>query len=155
LVAPLAWRRQDWATVLIPFIHRDPPVWGQDAEEFRPDRFLPENSHGRAPHSYIPFGTGERACIGRQFALHEAVLVLARLVHRYDIAQGLPDKAGPKDTWCVNAHSRAHQECRGLKSLVDQLDAQSSSAQAIRVASTSTISRGSFVAPESLRQARG
>jgi unspecific monooxygenase len=90
LVAPLAWRRQDWATVLIPFIHRDPPVWGQDAEEFRPDRFLPENSHGRAPHSYIPFGTGERACIGRQFALHEAVLVLARLVHRYDIA-GDPD----------------------------------------------------------------
>jgi cytochrome P450 len=83
-------RRQDWATVLIPFIHRDPSVWGQDAEEFRPDRFLPENSHGRAPHSYIPFGTGERACIGRQFALHEAVLVLAQLVHRYDIA-GDPD----------------------------------------------------------------
>ena len=83
-------RTQDWATVLIPLIHRDPSVWGEDAEEFRPDRFLPENSRGRAPHSYKPFGTGERACIGRQFALHEAVLVLARLLHRYDIS-GDPD----------------------------------------------------------------
>jgi unspecific monooxygenase len=83
-------RAQDWATVLIPLIHRDRSAWGEDAEEFRPDRFLPENSRGRPPHSYKPFGTGERACIGRQFALHEAVLVLARLLHLYDIT-GNPD----------------------------------------------------------------
>jgi cytochrome P450 len=78
-------RTRDWATVLIPLIHRDPSVWGEDAGEFRPDRFLPESSRGRPPHAYKPFGTGERACIGRQFALHEAVLVLARLLHRYTI----------------------------------------------------------------------
>jgi unspecific monooxygenase len=79
-------RTKDWATVLLPLIHRDRSVWGEDADQFRPDRFLPENSAGRAPHSYKPFGTGERACIGRQFALHEAVLVLARLLHRYDLS---------------------------------------------------------------------
>ncbi|GAB3768474.1 unspecific monooxygenase [Nocardioides ginsengisegetis] len=79
-------RPQDWAIVLLPMVHRDPAVWGEDAEEFDPDRFLPERSKGRLPHSYKPFGTGERACIGRQFALHEAVLVLARLVHRFDLA---------------------------------------------------------------------
>lgn len=78
-------RTQDWATVILPLIHRDPSVLGEDAGEFRPDRSLPESSRGRPPHSYKPFGTGERACIGRQFALHEAVLVLARLLHRYDI----------------------------------------------------------------------
>jgi len=78
-------RPQDWATVLLPLIHRDPAVWGEDAGEFRPDRFLPDSSRGRAAHSYLPFGTGERACIGRQFALHEAVLVLARLLHRYEV----------------------------------------------------------------------
>lgn len=77
-------RPEDWALVVIPMVHRDPAVWGPDADEFDPDRFLPERSRGRLPHSYKPFGTGERACIGRQFALHEAVLVLARLVHRYD-----------------------------------------------------------------------
>jgi unspecific monooxygenase len=76
----------DWALVLIPLVHRDPQAWGPDADEFRPDRFLPDEARGRAPHSYKPFGTGERACIGRQFALHEAVLVLVRLLHRYDLA---------------------------------------------------------------------
>src|ERR1035437_3943544 len=85
-------RPQDWAIILIPFIARDPSAWGEDAEEFRPDRFLPESSRRRAPRSYKPFGTGERACIGRKLALHEAVLVLARLLHRYDIT-GDPDRS--------------------------------------------------------------
>ncbi len=79
-------RPQDWALVLLPLVHRDPEVWGDDAERFDPDRFLPARSKGRPPHVYKPFGTGERACIGRQFALHEAVLVLARLLHRYDLS---------------------------------------------------------------------
>lgn len=83
-------RPQDWAIVILPLMHRDTSVWGEDADRFDPDRFLPEKSRGRQPHSYKPFGTGERACIGRQFALHEAILVLARLLHRYDIA-GDPD----------------------------------------------------------------
>lgn len=81
----LRMRPEDWVIVLIPAVHRDPAAWGEDAESFDPDRFLPERSRGRMPHSYKPFGTGERACIGRQFALHEAVLVLARLLHRYDL----------------------------------------------------------------------
>ena len=55
---------------------------------------MPESSRGRAPHSYQPFGTGERACIGRQFALHEAVLLLARLLHRQRTGVGLPTVAG-------------------------------------------------------------
>jgi len=79
-------RPEDWAIVVLPMMHRDPAVWGDDADQFDPDRFLPENSRGRQPHSYKPFGTGERSCIGRQFALHEAILVLARMLHRYDIA---------------------------------------------------------------------
>ena len=76
--------------MILPMMQRDTSVWGDNADEFDPDRFLPENSRGRQPHSYKPFGTGERSCIGRQFALHEAILVLARMLHRYDIA-GDPD----------------------------------------------------------------
>lgn len=79
-------RPQDWAIVVLPMVHRDPAVWGDDADRFDPDRFLPERSRGRAARTYKPFGTGERSCIGRQFALHEAILVLARLLHRYDVA---------------------------------------------------------------------
>ena len=39
----------------------------------------------RPPHAYKPFGTGQRACIGRQFALHEAVLALGLILHRYHL----------------------------------------------------------------------
>jgi len=83
-------RPEDWAIIILPMVHRDPEAWGDDAHLFDPDRFTAERSRGRAPHVYKPFGTGERSCIGRQFALHEAVLALARLVHWYDLS-GDPD----------------------------------------------------------------
>ena len=73
--------------VFLPAVHRDPAVWGAHPDRFDPDNFLPERVRARPAHSYLPFGTGARACIGRQFALHEAVLVLARLVHRFELTR--------------------------------------------------------------------
>ncbi|MEV0174246.1 cytochrome P450 [Streptomyces sp. NPDC050803] len=81
-------RRGAWALVLTPMLHRDPEVWGEDAERFDPDRFDPKAVRSRPPHVFKPFGTGARACIGRQFALHEATLVLGLLLRRYEL---LPD----------------------------------------------------------------
>ena len=75
-------RAGELVTVLTPMLHRD-PVWGDNPELFDPARFGPEAEAARSPHAYKPFGTGERACIGRQFALHEATMLLALLVHRY------------------------------------------------------------------------
>ncbi|MFI8243970.1 cytochrome P450 [Streptomyces sp. NPDC085866] len=69
-------------TVLAPMLHRQ-PVWGDNPELFDPERFAPEAEAARPLHAFKPFGTGERACIGRQFALHEATMLLAMLVHRY------------------------------------------------------------------------
>jgi cytochrome P450 len=74
----------DSALVLLPLLHRDPLVW-PDPDRFDPDRFAPGQVKTRPPHAYKPFGTGQRACIGRQFALHEAVLALGLLLHRYDL----------------------------------------------------------------------
>jgi unspecific monooxygenase len=68
-----------WVIVVLQQVHRDPSVWGDDAAEFRPDRF-----HTRPGQGYKPFGTGIRACIGRQFAYHEMILALATILHRYD-----------------------------------------------------------------------
>lgn len=75
----------DVAVVVLPLVHRDPEAWGADADGFDPDRWLPERARGRMPHVYKPFGTGERACIGRQFALHESMLALARITQRFDL----------------------------------------------------------------------
>ena len=77
-----AVRAGEGLLVLIPQLHRD-PAWGDNVELFDPERFSPENEAARPVHLFKPFGSGERACIGRQFALHEATLVLALLVHRY------------------------------------------------------------------------
>ncbi|MFI8191759.1 cytochrome P450 [Streptomyces sp. NPDC085946] len=83
-------RRGAWALVLTPMLHRDPEVWGPDAERFDPDRFDARAVRSRPPHVFKPFGTGARACIGRQFALHEATLVLGLLLRRYELR---PDPA--------------------------------------------------------------
>lgn len=75
----------DWALVFLPLLHRDPQVW-PDPDRFDPDRFGPGQAKTRPPHAYKPFGTGKRSCIGRQFALHEAVLALGLILHRYELA---------------------------------------------------------------------
>jgi cytochrome P450 len=75
----------DWALVFLPLLHRDPRVW-PDPDRFDPDRFSSGEARSRPPHAYKPFGTGKRACIGRQFALHEAVLALGLVLHRYQLS---------------------------------------------------------------------
>src|SRR3954453_16861412 len=70
-------------TALTPALHRDTSVWGPDAEEFDPDHMAPERVAALSPNAYTPFGSGQRACIGRQFALQEATLVLGMLLQRF------------------------------------------------------------------------
>ncbi|KOX22977.1 cytochrome P450 [Saccharothrix sp. NRRL B-16348] len=77
-------RAGQWALVLLPLVHRDPAVWASP-EAFDPDRFAPAEVKARPAHVYKPFGTGERACIGRQFAVHEATLALGTVLRRYDL----------------------------------------------------------------------
>ena len=62
--------------VLSQALHQDRTIWGADAAEFDPDHTAPDRMAALPPHAYKPFGTGQRACIGRQFALQEATLVL-------------------------------------------------------------------------------
>jgi cytochrome P450 / NADPH-cytochrome P450 reductase len=76
-------------TALTIMLHRDPKTWGEDAEEFNPDHFRPETRANLPANAYKPFGSGQRACIGRQFALQEAVLVLGMLLQRFDFVDQL------------------------------------------------------------------
>ncbi len=73
------------ATIVTGALHRDPSVWGADAGEFNPDHFSPEAAQQRPANAYKPFGNGQRACIGRQFALQEAALVLGLILQRFEL----------------------------------------------------------------------
>lgn len=74
-----------FVTILIPSLHRDEDVWGPNPEGFDPDRFSNTAQASRPSYAYKPFGNGQRACIGRQFALQEAVLVLGMILQRFKL----------------------------------------------------------------------
>jgi cytochrome P450/NADPH-cytochrome P450 reductase len=66
-------------------LHKDKKVWGENAAEFDPDRMSPEKFAALPKNSWKPFGNGMRACIGRPFAWQEGLLVLAKVLQRFDI----------------------------------------------------------------------
>jgi len=71
--------------------HRDPTVF-PNPESFEPDRFVGERAASIPRFAYLPFSSGPRICIGNNFALMEAQLVLSMIVQRYrlDLVRGHP-----------------------------------------------------------------
>jgi cytochrome P450 len=55
-------------------------------ETFDPERFTPENEKQIPRYAYLPFGGGPRVCIGNQFAMMEARLILATVLQHYDLS---------------------------------------------------------------------
>jgi cytochrome P450/NADPH-cytochrome P450 reductase len=82
--------KRDTLMVLIPMLHRDPKVWGDDVEAFRPERFAPEAMEKLPPNAWKPFGNGQRACIGRPFAMQEAQLLMSMILQRFDLIEDDP-----------------------------------------------------------------
>ncbi|PHH78447.1 hypothetical protein CDD80_6854 [Ophiocordyceps camponoti-rufipedis] len=74
--------------VLLMRLHRDPEVFGSDAEEFRPSRMYGENFTKLPPNCWKPFGNGSRGCIGRPFAWQEAILAVAMLLQTFHFSKG-------------------------------------------------------------------
>lgn len=65
-------------------MHRRKDLWGEDADEFRPERWAKH----RPGWEYLPFSGGPRVCIGQQFALTEIGYVMVRMLQRVDEVDG-------------------------------------------------------------------
>lgn len=66
-------------TIPIYAMHHDEDNF-ENPQVFDPKRFLPENRHKIHPCAYLPFGQGNRNCIGMRFALLEAKVIICRLM---------------------------------------------------------------------------
>ena len=75
-------------------MHRHQRYW-RDPDLFDPDRFLPARESELTPGAYLPFGAGPRVCVGQGFAMVEAVLILARLLCRYEFEVLDPGRVRP------------------------------------------------------------
>lgn len=63
-------------------LHRDGRLY-QDPDHFDPDRWLPERREGLPREGYVPFGSGNRKCIGDAFSWTEATIALATVLGRW------------------------------------------------------------------------
>lgn len=69
--------------LLLPYItHRHPKYW-EKPEEFFPEHFLTEKVAERPRFAYFPFGGGPRQCVGNNFALMEAQMIIATVAQKY------------------------------------------------------------------------
>ncbi|XP_050685201.1 cytochrome P450 4g15-like isoform X2 [Leptidea sinapis] len=66
-------------------INRNPEVWGPDADQFRPERWLDPNSIPSNPAAFASFGPGRRNCIGKSYSIMLMKTVLSHFVYNYKI----------------------------------------------------------------------
>ena len=97
-------------------IHRQKDLWGEDALDFNPDRWLPENErkmkYGKS--QFLPFGGGKRSCLGNLFAVTQAKTILTNMIRlwKFDIGRDLqgneiPVNVDPDDLAAVLSVKRA------------------------------------------------
>jgi cytochrome P450 len=66
-------------------LHRHRLLW-VDPWSFRPERFLPPDSSSIPKHAFLPFGIGQRVCIGARHATLQAIKTIARILSLYEVA---------------------------------------------------------------------
>lgn len=91
--------------------HLNEDVWGPDASEFRPERWLEAQAEAlggnkdrlrRMEAYYLPFGLGSRTCIGRHISILEISKLMPRLLRDFEFKLERPDEEWEcNNTWFV------------------------------------------------------
>ncbi|XP_072014904.1 cytochrome P450 2J4-like [Amphiura filiformis] len=75
-------------------VMHSPELWGEP-EEFRPERFLDDDSNFHEPNEVIPFGIGRRVCLGEALARQELFIFFTHLLHQFKFKKTSEDAPMP------------------------------------------------------------
>ncbi|MCB0947736.1 MAG: cytochrome P450 [Mycobacterium sp.] len=90
--------------ILTPQLQRDPVIY-PDPEKYDPDRFTPELEASRPAWAWMPFGSGQRACIGRHFSFHESQLLLGLILQRFKLLDSFDYQLEIKDFFSIKPNN--------------------------------------------------
>jgi cytochrome P450 len=68
-------------------VHRDPDIWGEDAEDFRPERW----EHARPLWNFAPYGGGPRICPAHVMVDTECSYAVFRILQKFRAIQARDD----------------------------------------------------------------
>ncbi len=95
--------KKDSTIIFCPIlIHKDKRLW-KNPEAYAPERFLPENKDKIQPDSYIPFGGGQRTCIGLHLAMIEMKITLVMILQKFEFLKNTAFK--PKIKYSITTYS--------------------------------------------------
>jgi cytochrome P450 len=81
--SPILVRKGEAVGYCVYAMHRRTDIYGEDALDFRPERWEDGKLSRDVGYGYLPFNGGPRVCLGQEFALLEAGYTVARLIQRF------------------------------------------------------------------------
>ncbi|KII89803.1 hypothetical protein PLICRDRAFT_174635 [Plicaturopsis crispa FD-325 SS-3] len=96
--------------------HRRTDLWGPDAEDFDPDRWLDARVARvtKNPFMFTPFNAGPRICLGQQFAYNEMSFMLVRFFQAFAgvklTPEAIPVESRPPEEWKASNGPQAKEK---------------------------------------------
>ena len=102
--SPVLIRRGENVAYCIYAMHRRKDLYGDDAEEFRPERWDDKNlplyrDKTTAAWGFLPFNGGPRVCLGQEFGLTEASYAVVRILQRFPVIKAAPVARSQEQSW--------------------------------------------------------